>query len=76
MLASAPVRRPVDKPEFYTVDELARLLKVSEQTIRLWIRSGKLQSFKIGRGHRIPAESVKQLIDQSKAQTATDDRGV
>jgi excisionase family DNA binding protein len=63
----------MDTQQFYTVEEVAQLFKVSEQTIRLWIRSGKLESFKIGRGHRIPAESVKQLIAQSKAERVGDE---
>jgi excisionase family DNA binding protein len=66
-------RRPMEKPTFYTVEELAAMLKVSEQTIRLWIRRGRLQSFKIGRGHRIPAEEVRRLIEASKAEGQRDE---
>ena len=56
--------------EFYTVEELADKLKVSEQTIRLWIRQGKLESYQFGRAHRIPAESFERFLEQSKPQRA------
>ena len=52
--------------EFYTVEELADRLKVSEQTIRLWIRQGKLESYQFGRAHRIPAEAFERFLEQSK----------
>jgi excisionase family DNA binding protein len=52
--------------EFLTTEELANLLKVSDQTVRLWIRSGKVQSTKFGRGHRIPASEVDRLMTQHK----------
>ena len=47
---------------FYTTEELAGYLKLSEQTIRLWIRQGKVKSFKFGRAHRIPITEVERLL--------------
>lgn len=51
--------------EFYTVEELAELLKVNEETIRRMIRTKKIKSYvKLGRGYRIPKEEVKALIER------------
>lgn len=52
--------------EFFTVEELAEKLKVSEQTIRLWIREGRLEAYKFGRAHRVPAEALQRFLEQSK----------
>lgn len=56
--------------EFYTVEEVARLFRVSEQTIRLWIKAGKLQSKKVGRAHLIPAASVQALLDTTNGESS------
>lgn len=55
--------------EFYTTDELAEYLKLSEQTIRLWIRQGKVKSFKFGRAHRIPVEEVHRLLREAQEES-------
>ena len=47
--------------EFYTVEEMADYLKVSEQTIRLWIRTGKVKAVKMGRAWRIRSEEVRRV---------------
>ena len=35
--------------KFYTVEEVAKMLKVKPKTVRLWLQKGKLQGIKIGR---------------------------
>lgn len=57
--------------EFYTVEELADKLKVSEQTIRLWIREGRLEAYKFGRAHRVPAAALQRFLDESKQRSET-----
>ncbi len=59
--------------EFFTVEELADKLKVSEQTIRLWIREGRLEAYKFGRAHRIPADAFKRFLEQSKQRPGADE---
>lgn len=50
-----------------TVPEAAKLLRVSEHTIYLWLRSGKLKSVRPGRKWLIPEEEIQKLLadDQS-----------
>jgi excisionase family DNA binding protein len=52
---------PEQKPEFYTVEEVAQIFRVSPQTIRSWVRAGKLSSVRLGRSHLIHVASVDQL---------------
>lgn len=47
--------------EFYTVTEVAELLKVHEQTIRRMIHAGKLEYYKVGSQMRISASELERL---------------
>jgi excisionase family DNA binding protein len=51
-----------EKEELLTVDEAAARLKVQPDTVRRWLRSGKLRASKLGRDWRIPASSVEGLL--------------
>jgi len=44
--------------ETYTVQEVARLLKCSDQTVRKLIRGSALHGAKVGRGWRIAHDEV------------------
>lgn len=46
---------------FYTLDEAAELLRVHSQTIRRWIRTGKLPTSQIGRRHLISDSTIRKL---------------
>ncbi len=48
--------------ESYTVDEAAKMLKVSKDTIRRRIRSGEIEVFRIGRLVRIRKEVLDKLM--------------
>ena len=47
--------------ETYTVQEVARLLKCSDQTVRKFIRGHTLRGVKVGRGWRISHDEVVRL---------------
>ncbi len=48
------------EPEYYTVEEVAELLRVSQPTIRRWIRAGTLRAERVGgRTIRIRREDVR-----------------
>ncbi len=51
--------------EVLTVDEAARLFKVTPTTIRRWCLSGRIPAFKIGRAWRIPIAALERLINTS-----------
>ena len=50
--------------EFLTVAEAAGRLKVDPETVRVWLRSGKLKGNRLSRaaGWRIPASEVERLL--------------
>ena len=49
--------------QFYTIAEIKGLLKVSDSTIRRYIRSGKLETRRVGNQHRITETSVNKFLD-------------
>ncbi len=53
----------------YTVDETAEILKIKPRTVREWIRTGKLKSFKLGDLVRIHEEDLQALIDKSRNES-------
>lgn len=44
--------------QYLTVSETASILRVHVDTVRRWLRSGKLRGVKHGKDYRIPATSV------------------
>jgi excisionase family DNA binding protein len=47
---------------FYTVAEVAQTLDVTAQTIRAYIKQGRLEGQRIGRPFLIPEGAVKKLL--------------
>ena len=50
----------------YSVKEVAKELKVHENTIRRWIRDGDLKALKVGKQVRITDEQLKQFLESGK----------
>lgn len=51
--------------KFYTIQEVAELLQFSDQTIRDWVRSGRIKAMRPGlRAWRIPPAEVARLMGQ------------
>ena len=49
--------------QFYTVKEVAEMLKMAEGTIRNKLWKGEIEAVKIGRSTRIKESAVKQMIE-------------
>jgi len=45
----------------YTVAGVAKLLKVTQESVRRWIRAGELDASKIGRGYRIDRPALERF---------------
>ncbi|GAB4248758.1 MAG: hypothetical protein Kow00129_09540 [Thermoleophilia bacterium] len=58
------------EPFFYTVDEVAGLLRVHRNTVYRWCRSGRLPATKVGKDWRIPASAVARLEDGAPASAS------
>ena len=59
--------------KFYTVVEVAEILKVTEGTIRDWIRKGKLGATKLGgtKTVRISEEDLTKFYNDNKVVSGT-----
>jgi excisionase family DNA binding protein len=54
----------------YTVKEVAERLRLNPETIRVWLRSGRLRGVLLGgrkSGYRIPDSEVQRLLDPDTA---------
>ncbi|MCL1897297.1 MAG: helix-turn-helix domain-containing protein [Micrococcales bacterium] len=50
------------KRHFYTVAEVAQMMRVSPMTIYRLIRSGELRALRVGHSYRVPAESLEDFM--------------
>jgi excisionase family DNA binding protein len=48
--------------KFYTISEVAEALNVTPQTIRAWIKQGKIKSQRIGRPILITENNLKEFL--------------
>ena len=51
--------------KFYTIPETAQALKVTPQTIRAWIKQGRLKGQRIGRPILITEKNLKEFLQES-----------
>jgi excisionase family DNA binding protein len=56
--------------QFYRVEQVAALMGVTPQTIRNWIREGRLKARRIGRPHLIPLDEIAKLLEKTPEETA------
>ena len=47
--------------EVYTLKEIEELLMVTRRTLYNWIKSGKLQAFRIGKEWRVTKEALEKF---------------
>lgn len=50
--------------KFYTVQEAAEVLKVTAQTVRKYIKSGRLKGIRIGKGDLITEKDIKKFLEK------------
>lgn len=49
--------------EYYSIKEVAKKLKVAYLTVYRWIRSGKLNAYKVGKQYRIKEEDIVKFVN-------------
>ncbi|MFC1626845.1 helix-turn-helix domain-containing protein [Patescibacteria group bacterium] len=54
------------KEEYYTIEEVAKMLKVVYLTVYRWIQSGKLNAFKAGKQYRIKKLDLDKFMERKK----------
>ena len=52
----------LSKP-FFTTQEIAELLKVSEATVRSWIHGHELRAVRFGREFRVAAKDLEAFVN-------------
>lgn len=57
--------------KYFSVKQAAEILQVSEETIRIWIRTKRLGASKIGRDYRISQEDIDEFM--RKGRTISED---
>ncbi len=58
--------------EVFTVKEIAERLKVTQRTVREWIRRGELTAMKFGKEYRVRESSLQAFIDRKESHQGTD----
>jgi len=53
------------KEQFYTAEELAKILKLSIITIYRYIRAKKLKAYKFGKEYRIDKKTFNNFINKN-----------
>lgn len=56
-------------PKFYTLQEVSEMFKITDKTVRNWIRNGELDAIVVGKTYRIPEESIKTLIKRNEVKS-------
>lgn len=64
------MERKANKPPFFTERTLADFLAVSDRTVRNWIRSRKLPSYKFGAARRIDPADVADFLARHRDEAA------
>ena len=54
--------------QYYTVEDIAKELEVSVDTVRNWIKAGRLEAFKVGRDYRISREQFQRFMDERRTR--------
>ena len=52
------------KEEYYTIEEVAKMLKVVYLTVYRWIQDEKLTAFKAGKQYRIKKTDLDRFIEK------------
>jgi excisionase family DNA binding protein len=52
--------------QYFTVEDIAEELSVSVDTVRNWIKQGKLEAYKVGRDYRISREQFEKFMEERR----------
>ncbi len=54
----------MSEDQYYSIEEVSKMLKVAYLTVYRWIQSGKLKAYKAGKQYRIKKESLNYFLNQ------------
>ena len=58
-----------DTVQYYTIKEVAEMLKVAYLTVYRWVKDGKIEAYKLGKEYRIKKTDIEKFVEGSKYQT-------
>jgi excisionase family DNA binding protein len=53
----------MDKEKYYTIEEVAEMLRVAYMTVYRWIKAGKLEAIKAGKQYRISETQLSKFLE-------------
>lgn len=56
----------MQKDQYYSIEEVAKMLKVAYLTVYRWVRSGKLKAVKAGKQYRIERLELDRFMKKQK----------
>jgi len=56
----------MEDEKYYTIEEVAEMLKVVYMTVYRWIKQGKLKAFRVGKKYMIKKSDIEALVEKSK----------
>ena len=57
---------------YYSVDQIAKMLRMHPKTIQRYIREGKLSAVKIGKGWRVSGHDLSRFMEDTHTSTAAE----
>lgn len=54
----------MSEQQFYTIEEIARMLRVSVAKVRQMVRSGEIESILVGNQYRISEENWQRFLEK------------
>ena len=63
----------MEKEQYYTIEEVAKMLKVAYLTVYRWIRAGRLNAVKAGKQYRVKKEDL-DVFFKIKGNTLCDQK--
>lgn len=56
----------MDKEKYYTIEEVAEMLRVAYMAVYRWIKAGKLEAIKAGKQYRISEKCINDYKNAAK----------
>ncbi|WP_111836025.1 helix-turn-helix domain-containing protein [Actinomyces bovis] len=63
-------------PAFYTVAEVAAILRVSKMTVYRMVHSGELVAMQVGRSFRVPQRAIEEYLSAGLGDWGHEDQAV
>jgi len=64
----------VEDERFYSIEEVAKILKVSDGAVRKWLKAGALKGIKLGRIWRIRESDFDKFLKERESAGAKEKR--